>query len=326
MNFSQISETLIDERCGLFFLAGLDTRRPLKRAVLTVHAAQGTLTFEHTRFIETAVATLDPGIEVRIRLHSTQDLYVPDCLESFAERFRHDHIVSDPTGAFVRVSNLLQLSREIRAEVGKSVARLLWRADTSALIIVKAPLASGRSSPTRPDDVDILSGRVKSLVENRGCPDLKRAIKSVQVTNSAPSSRYTPIDASSTAPSGERSLTAVLARISGIVALIGLGALSAAHARTPANIDDAQFLMPGITGLVGLTTLGENSYGLRNRFQAVGGLRLYFGPSEILMASIFAPTAICADDCLVQEEPQEEQAPESSEPVWPMPSRVQYGT
>jgi hypothetical protein len=104
-------ERLGDERCGLYFLAGVDTKTVNRPGMLIIHAAQGgAITREHEHFIETAFGgEIDPDLEVRICYHSSRDLYAPDSLESFAKLFEHDHIVADPTGAFARVSKLLRV-------------------------------------------------------------------------------------------------------------------------------------------------------------------------------------------------------------------------
>jgi hypothetical protein len=290
---------------------------PAGLGVLTVHAAQGTISRDHEDFIRTSLAALDPDLEVRIRHHSPRDLYAPDNLESFAKLFEHDHIVADPTGAFTRVSNLSKLARLIRARLAGSIEQILWKAEASALVVVTSSVAGGDTE--LPEGLDRLRDQVKSLVDNHVCPDLKRAIRSVQLFDEAPPGRHTPVDSAScpkptdgarAVPARRRLHSGILARISGIAALIGLGALSAANASTAASPEDARSLMPGITGLVGLTTLGENSYGVRNRYQAVGGLRLYFGDTGLLMLSAVRSGTMSIDDL-----------PEQREMAWPKPSR-----
>lgn len=333
-------ETLADERCGLYFLAGVDTTAP-DAGVVTVHAAEGALNHGHQYFIESTFAALYPGYDVRLRLHSNEDLHAPDSLESFARCFQHDHIVADPTGAFARVSKLLELAGQIRAELGSSVGHILWQADASALVVLAAPFNARSSASREKDSFDHLRNEVGALVKRRAPADLRKAIRSVHVSRKVPTGRYTLIDRGPVvAPARKSSVSGMLARISGIAALIGLGTMSAAAAHAPTVIEDDQLQMPGITGLVGLTTLGENSYGLRNRYQAVGGLRLYFRETGTLMTPAATPNPVCADDCEMFDEPEidmpathgpEGDGPEideshQSEPTLPAPIHVAYGT
>lgn len=319
MDYLGIGQRLSDERCGLYFLAGLDTDMgPDGRNVLTVHAAQGNIGPEHEEFIWSTLAALQIGLEVRIRHHSPRDLYAPESLESFSNLFAHDRIVSDPTGAFTRVSKLPKLAGLIRSKLDGSVAQILWKAEASALVVVASPGNDG--AVDTPERLDRLRQQLNSLIADHSCADMKRAVRSVQLCIAAPSGRHTPVDVRSCPPRSEhsesthvrtRSLSGLLARISGIAALIGLGAISAVNAKTIAKTDDALSLMPGIAGLVGLTTLGENSYGLRNRYQAVGGLRLYFGDTGLLMLASARSCPMSVDE-LVQR----------GEDTWPRPNRV----
>jgi hypothetical protein len=330
LDFCHMMETLTDERFGLYFLAGVDTEDPATdTGMVTIHAAEGALTPEHQYFIESTFADLYPGYDVRFRIHSNRDLHAPDSLESFARNFQHDHIVADPTGAFARVSHLLELARQIRAELGTLIDRILWQADASALVVLAAPFKAGGSPSGEKDSFDRLCNKLNSLVENRAPADLRNAIRSVRLSQEIPSGRYTPIDGGEPlavpVPAPKSRFTGMLARISGIAALVGLGTISAASASATGVIEDDQHQMPGITGLIGLTTLGENSYGLRNRYQAVGGLRLYFGETGALMTLALMPGPECADDCQSFGEPGID-APEQSDPTWPMPSRLAYGT
>lgn len=291
MGYSRLAERLADEGCGLYFLAGLDTNGAGDGPdVLTVHATEGAIGEGHQRFIADRIAESHPDIEVRIHFHSTQALYEPDSLEGFARLFEHDHIVADPTGAFARVSGLLKLARLIRAEVGHAIERLLWQADISSLVVVTRPLDPDMPAVEKRESADRLRAEITSLIESHACPELKEAVRSVRVCDAPPPGRFTAIHSvpRAVAPPRKRRVAGLLGRIPWIAALIGLGTFSAANARTPVTAEDG-LPLPGITGLVGLTTLGENSYGLRNRYQAMGGLRLYFGDTGVLMRSSFRP-------------------------------------
>lgn len=313
MDYSQVTNTLTDERCGLYFLAGVDAPQSEASAgLVTIHAAEGTLNQTHRCFIEDTFASRHPDYDVHLRFHSGRDLHAPDSLQRFAKRFRHDHIVSDPTGAFARVSKLLELAGWIRTAFGQGVDRILWQADDSTLVILAASAAPAGSASAQESGLKALRLGVDALIEKKAPADLKKAIRSVQVSETVPTGRYTQIDGNRpVAPVQKRSMTGMLARISSLTALIGLGTISAAGASTPA-VEEDQNLMPGITGLIGLTTLGENSYGLRNRYQAVGGLRLFFGKNGALMAPVASLPEPGTDD------------PPQGDPISPAPERIAY--
>jgi len=263
---------LVDDRCGLYFLAAMDA------GVVTIHAAQGALNRDREDAIRAIVAQCDPGLDVRIRLHSREELHAPDSLGSFAGRFHHAQILVDPTGAFDRVSKLLALAKLIRAEFGRSAGRILWGADAAGLVVLAAPREG--------ESIDALRERLAALVDRRACPELRKVIRSVKLCEEMPAGRYTPVDALSV----ERPRTGfarLLLRVSGLAALVGLGTISAVHARIPPEEGGARVALPAITGLVGLTTLGETAHGARNRYQAAGGLKLYFGDAGgVLLAAL----------------------------------------
>lgn len=314
MDYSQVTNTLMDERCGLYFLAGVDAPQSEASAgTVTIHAAEGTLNQTHRRFINDTFATRHPDYDVQLRFHSSRDLHAPDSLERFAGRFRHDHIVSDPTGAFARVSKLLELAGWIRTAFGPGVDRILWQAEASTLVVLATPDDPAGSTSEKGPGLEALRRGVDALIETKAPADLKKAIRSVEVSETVPAGRYTQIDGSPpAAPAQKKSVTGMLARISGLAALIGVGTISAAGASATA-VEDDQNLMPGIAGLIGLTTLGENSYGLRNRYQAVGGLRLYFGKNGALMTPVASLPEPGIDD------------QRQGDPTLPAPKRIAYG-
>lgn len=284
MNISELAHALSDERCGLYFLAGLDGGTSGDSArIVTVHLAERTVDPDQVRFIEDAVRRIDPGLDVSIVSHSTGELHAPDSLESFAGLFYHDRILADPTGAFARGSELLALARGMRAELGGSLNRILWRAEDAALIVVAAASATHAAPSGKPAVLDDWSDNVRAIVDWSVSADLKRVIRSVRIVAEVPSGRYVPVDkASVVAPVRRGNPVGILARIASVAAMLGLGTVAAAAGT---GTDDGQLQAPGITALAGLTTLGENSVGVRNHYQAVGGLRLYFGETGLLLAS-----------------------------------------
>ncbi|WP_136659148.1 hypothetical protein [Nitratireductor sp. XY-223] len=322
MDFCHLSETLGDERCGLYFLAGMDLNPAAAgTGVVTIHAAEGALNNGHQDFIESVFAAQFRDYDVRFRFHSSEELHCPDSLESFARSFRHDHIVSDPTGAFTRVAKLLELVRDIRAELGSSVDRILWRSETSALVVLATGFQVGETGTAEDDRLNFLHDQVSSLIRDRAAADLKKAIRSVHVNTEMPAGRYTHVDEGHRAAQDKSTgLTGMFARISGIAALIGLGTISAASASVPALVEDDGSLTPGVAALVGLTTLGENSYGLRNHYQAVGGLRLYFGKTDGSIETGLLPGAPGSDEIALTDTPSPDGAKPTGEPNLPAPS------
>lgn len=312
MKLDKLKQRLKDERCGLFILAGYDEPEG-QGGILTVHAFRDALSAENRAHIESSVSELDPGIGIRFRAHSSGDLHSPGSLEAFAELFDHEHIVSDPTGAFGRVTELLRLARRIRSDLAP-VRSILWQPHASALVVV--------ARDGGPGECAALEAAVRSLIDTTAGDDLRKTIRSVSAEATMPAGRYTPVDAlSRPAPKTTSRLAGLLARASGIAALIGIGTMTAAHAATPPADMEDDALMPGLIALVDLTTLGENAYGGRNHFQAVGGLRLYFGASGLLRASAFRPGGEVAMIFTVPDRPAEDAAPGTAS----MPTRVSYG-
>ena len=150
---------------------------------------------------------------------------------------------------------------------------------------------------------------------------MHNAIASVQVCTETPAGKCTPVDIKScrtkvvySAHPTKHGFGRLLARLSKIAVIIGLGSVSAANAGTP-DIDKIdQSNMSGITALVGLTTLGENSFGLRNRYQAMGGLRLYFGDAGALMVST------------LNDKPSGNNVADESQPETDKPVQVAYAS
>ncbi|MBW3096025.1 hypothetical protein [Pseudohoeflea coraliihabitans] len=316
MDNLEVKETLNDARCGLYFLAGADRSRSGRRTeIITIHAVDDALTREQRAFITETFAATHPNHELRLRFHSNRQLHAPQSLEAFAERFHHDKILADPTGSFSRVSKLLSLARLIRARLGDAIDRILWQPDIAALTLIMPSAGSAASQRAGIEGVH-------ALIESSVCEDLRKALRSVRVSSSVPSTRYTPVDNQSMQRSAGRGLAALVARVSGLVALIGLGSLTAAQAGAQPSADDTATGLPGVTGLVGLTTLGENSYGLRNRYQAVGGLRLYFGATGVVLASALTPGR---DIDLEEAAIGRPEAEDETESGLPMPTHVVYG-
>jgi len=326
-----IKEILENERCGLFILAGLDHAASDTCGTLTIHAASGALRGDNIDFIKSRLLELSPDVEVRIRIYSSADLHTPDSLEDFARLFAHDTILADPTGAFSRVSSLLDLSRVIRSELGERVKAILWQPHASTLVVVeKQPATSDTLGEFA--KLPLLEDAVISMVDRIGCPDLKKTIRSVS-SSTKPSNRYTPVDSASRpvrpVHPPRTAMNRIMAWASGVAAFIGLGTLTAAQASLPpVNMDD-EALMPGIIALVDLTTLGETSYGVRNPYQAIGGLRLYFGASGLLQASAVQPGSISDAIFRAREETVQEQEPDTPSEeghgvLWQLPKHIIY--
>ena len=331
VKFDQIRKCLNDERCGLYLLAAVDADAPGgKDGTLTVHAARGAITRENMDFINSSLSRLAPRLDVRICCHTPEELHSQDSLERFARLFKHEKIISDPTGSFARVSKLIQLAKQIRTEFGQAIGRILWQAEERKLFVLLSAGCTVHSQKETP-----LDRQIRSLVDEKTDSDLHNAIDSVQVCSETPAGKCTPVDIRScrsqvvhSTPAIRRGFGRLLARLSKIAVIIGLGSVSTAHAGTP-DIDKIdQSNMSGITALVGLTTLGENSFGLRNRYQAMGGLRLYFGDAGALVVSTLSGRP-AGGDLAVQGEremdtPAENGVAGERKPASDKPVRVAY--
>lgn len=276
METALFSEMLKDERCGLLFLAGYDKATAGGRGRLTVHAARGNLSNTHEGHISRAVAEIHPSIDVQFVHHEFKTLFKPRCLEDFFARFRHEEIVSDPTGAFARAQKLLALTASFRTEFGKWLDNVFWQFTTGTLhlMIVKSeavPLSSVKRS---------IENAAWRLLDQDIFSELDGVVQNIVTSTSLPSGYCTPVDNQSVGrPSRTQYVLGMLAKASALAGLVGLGSATLANAHQgPGPLENA--VMPGISALSGLTTLGENALGQRNMFQSRGGLRLYFGNSD----------------------------------------------
>lgn len=298
MDIAGIVECLSDERCGLFFLAGLDPARvPGAAHSLTIHAAAGAIAPEQGDYMQSVLRTLDPSLTVELRLHDSHKLYSPRCLEGFAEAFAHEIIVADPTGAFARAHEMVGLAVSLRAALQGRVEQIHWVQEKSELHVVVD------DAPTAPDptgsEFGQLAERIRAVIQDVCSTNLANAIQSVRVSGELPVAKYTPVDNTSvldlppppvdTRPAARTGLAMSLMRIA--AAVIGFGTAATASAALPPAGEEINSPSPGISALVGLTTLGENSFGIRNHYRAIGGLRLYFGDTGILIASTMGSAA-----------------------------------
>ncbi len=290
MDIHSLAAKLAAEEGGLFFLAGVDMGRPEgKHATLTIHAAEGTVNPEYEESLKKAIAESDPDMDFQLRLHNSEELYAPDSLEAFARLFRHDHIVADPTGAFTRVPELVKLAQKVSESLGLAVRQTLWQAEFSTMAFVVEPSVAEHTLAGESAVPETVRESIEQLVDEYAGRDLRKAIRIVRVATRVPAGNYVPIDNLSVPPkpaeaSGFFKPAGIVATLA---ALIGFGLAPAAAATPP--IEGRHVLAPGITGLAGLTTLGENSLGNRNHYQAVGGLRLYFGEAGVAIVAAYGP-------------------------------------
>ncbi|WP_421851410.1 hypothetical protein [Oricola sp.] len=281
MKRAELAEKLQDERCGLFFLAGLDDDGRGGK-LLTIHAAQGLLNSDQECYLRSAAVTVDPALDVRVVRHTKKALNAPKSLESFVRRFQSRTILLDPTGVFDRASRLLRLVLSMDKSQRQAFTSVLWQADESALLFVKS------AGVTDDEYVDALLVPVRTAIANESDDCLSRAVLSVRAVSSVPAGTYTPVDDLSAVAgrTGTGLLKSAVRALTAAAALIGVGSATLAHASLPNDKTDRFTFTPGIEAISGLTTLGENAFGARNHFRAVGGLRLYFGDSELFLASL----------------------------------------
>lgn len=290
MDIRGLASKLRAEEGGLFFLAGLDADGSEgKHATLTIHAAEGTVNPEYEESLKKAVFESDPDMGFRLCLHNSEDLHTLDSLEAFARLFRHDHIVSDPTGAFARVPELVKLAQTVGDSLGLTVRQTLWQAEFSTIAFVIDPSVADHTLAGESAVPEAVRESIEHLVDEHAGRDLRKAIRIIRVATQVPAGKYVPIDKLSAPPKpaeagGFFKPAGIFATIA---AFIGFGLAPAAAATAP--IEDRHVFAPGITALAGLTTLGENSLGNRNHYQAVGGLRLYFGEAGVAIVAAYGP-------------------------------------
>lgn len=296
MHSSELYQVLREEKCGLFFLAGLD--KQFKRRTLTVHTATGNLSEENERFIRARFGGLDAELNVVIRHHAFKNLFEPRCLEHFIGAFSHDEIICDPTGAFSRAEDLLRLASRMRLEFGHWLEKLLWQSETGTLLLILNPIASN-APIVNPAMAKRLEATAWNIFESGTRSDLSKVLNTISVATEVPTGSHTPVDASSIdIPKTGKSLVGMMAKVSGIAGMIGLGSAAFANAHLPASHESSTAL-PGISALNGLTSLGENALGQRNMFQSLGGLRLYFGNSDPELMAACGMADFFAGKCVI---------------------------
>lgn len=287
MQYSKLANALDTCDGGLYFLAGVDAVGFGRGDVLTVHYASGSLSLEHETNIRNAVLKVSRDIAVRFREHSSRVLFRPSSLEKLSNMFGHQHIVADPTGAFSRVEQLVGFVKSLRAKFGSRIGRVLWFAE-------KRKLCFCDSSVTRDELVDVL--------KDEGGGDLINSIEVLDVVESIPDGRFSVVDHKSISAAGKRRMGLSLARLSGLAAAAGIGALPFMANASVNPVTGATAQQPALTALVGLTTFGENSFGYRNHFQALGSLRLYFGDSGPILVAGCVASHIRNADCSLKQE------------------------
>lgn len=304
MDFSSLVDCLRDERCGLFFLAGIDrVGGPERSHKLTVHTAPGAVSAQQEQHIRSTLLGRYPSLLVELRCHTSQDLYLPKCLETFSQRFAHEVIVADPTGAFARGIELVNLATSLRNRLGADLRQFYWVPERSEFHIVTTALNENTGLPYTAKQIQDLKTVVQAEIAEMPGDKLRSAIRSVRIADLLPTAKYTPIDMGSVVETATPAEATQVSNGSGLArsikrflaALIGFGTVTTANAALPPAGEGPVLPGPGISALVGLTTLGENSFGVRNHYRAIGGLRLYLGDTGILLASTMGSAALPLD-------------------------------
>lgn len=276
-----VSALLSDRRFGRFFLAAMDNGSSLRRSAVTIHASDETLSVEQERALGIAVREADIHVRVRVKRYSLERLATPKSIEKFYEPFRHDAILSDPTGAFLRAKELLTLTADLRRQFGKTIEKIFWRAETGELLLV-VDAATASSDEDRSAEILL---NAEAILSGRTDQSIRRYVKKIDVVRRQPSGRLTPVDELSvTDTSAFAEKLSVAGKIASAAALLGIGGMMPAQARSLPN-EEPYIVMPGISALPGLTNLGEDAFGTTVLPRAFGGLRIYFGNSEpVLLA------------------------------------------
>jgi hypothetical protein len=284
----KISQILHNERSGIFLLAGLDNGRFSQSEILTVHAINDTLSVECEQFIINQIKLIDASLRVKFRRYAFKNLYNTKSLEHLVKQFNHEEILYDPTGVFSRSAELIHIARVLREEFGNCLSSILWQSTTGKIqLVFKGNLLGSTSGFLQ--SIEQLEQDAIQTFQQHSSSSLLKAVVEIKANMEIPIGAYTPVDALSfrAVMKNDNPLNA-LWKVSGIAAAIGLGSVVAASASiSPAVQPEAKpVMLPGVSAFPGLTTLGENAFGINNAYRSMGGLKLYFGNSEpILMAA-----------------------------------------
>lgn len=250
-----------------FFLAGLDYFVFARKPTLSLHFVGGQVSTSDQDILDRAVKTAFPQVRLIFKEHQGRALNQPNNLKSFSNLFKHQHIVCDPTGAFERLHTLLRVNDALALQF-PALDHMLWEPDTRSFVAVVDDAKA----------IGIIEARAKRLLRRHLSQGYALTVRNVTATLKPPQGRYVlvcPASVENKLSSG--SSLPMRARMAGMAALFSLGSVSSTYAMPSTIIDQQRQLEPGVSALLGLTTLGEKASGHRNPLQALGGLRLYFG-------------------------------------------------
>lgn len=271
-----VLNVLSDRRFGRFFLAAVDQATLIRRRTLTVHASAETLSIQQEQDLQSAIAGVDRFLRIRVKRYSLQTLAAPRSIESFHGPFEHDKIVSDPTGAFERAKDLLVFTRHLRVRFGNDIGEIFWRSASGELFLDLSKSDSRRDTGS----AEKILASAERLLADHLAVSTSRYIKSLNVVGRRPSGELTPVDEQSVVHDHPlRGVAAAAGKLASISALVGFGWAIPANAKASA-IDELHIVLPGISALPGLTSLGDDAFGTRASPRAFGGIRIFFGNSE----------------------------------------------
>ncbi|MGI9416141.1 MAG: hypothetical protein ACR2PM_20895 [Hyphomicrobiales bacterium] len=117
------------------FLLGID-RSMFGKPVVTVHTVRDREERVSGAALRREFRHSDLPQGCRVRRHKSRRLERANSLEAFLRGFRHQEIISDPTGCFGRALSLVDFADDLRARSDKRIAGLYWHSDLRTVYVV----------------------------------------------------------------------------------------------------------------------------------------------------------------------------------------------
>lgn len=138
----------------------------------------------------------EEGVFSRFRVKRYSDRYVHKgtSVESFLIPFRHDHIVYDASGFFLRAQRLVDFAKAVRSKLQQRVAGLHWQQDPSTLHIVLDRKSFPRDAKSRRSEVARVAVQVRKELRANCGSRVGESFERVKVTFTPPRGATMPVD------------------------------------------------------------------------------------------------------------------------------------
>ena len=232
MNIAMIEQAL--QSCGYpVFLARVIPGQT--HATIDVHTTSGTRS-RITKAIRQNLDRLGAGADVHVKVHSHADLFEPRSLESLERRFGGGQIVFDPTGAYARISEVLDCGKALRMALGEKLQSVYFEPWRRAFYLVLSQQGFAKSGVERERQVETAVSQCHEALAARAAIQMNQMDMTVRIGFEAPAQlRLVAVDAATARETVYRRWNGTLmAKLGGLLAALGIAtAAGVAMASTP---------------------------------------------------------------------------------------------